>query len=74
MFPSKDTLPENITFHHQNLLEPFPDEYLGKYDVANVRVMIVALSANEWEVAVRNIMTILSASFPRSAPLIQHLS
>ncbi|KAJ5218125.1 uncharacterized protein N7498_000224 [Penicillium cinerascens] len=55
MFPSK----ENISFHHQNLLELFPDEYLGKYDVANVRVMIAALSSNEWEVAVRNIITLL---------------
>ncbi|KAJ5657895.1 uncharacterized protein N7484_001544 [Penicillium longicatenatum] len=59
MFPSKDALPDNITFHHQNLLVPFPDEYLEKYDVVNVRVMVVALSSNEWEPAVRNMMTLL---------------
>ncbi|CAI7611681.1 unnamed protein product [Penicillium glandicola] len=59
MFPHKDALPENITFHHQNLLEPFPDEYLGEYDVVNVRVMVVALSYDEWEPAVRNLMTLL---------------
>ncbi|KAJ5144976.1 hypothetical protein N7448_002368 [Penicillium atrosanguineum] len=51
MFPSKDALPANIAFHHQNLLLPFPDEYIGKYDVVNVRVMVVALSSNEWEPA-----------------------
>ncbi|KAI3082636.1 hypothetical protein CBS147339_2516 [Penicillium roqueforti] len=59
MFPHKDALPENITFHHQNFLEPFPDEYLGEYDVVNVRVMVVALSSDEWEPAVRNLMTLL---------------
>lgn len=64
MFPHKDALPENITFHHQNFLEPFPDEYLGEYDVVNVRVMVVALSSDEWEPAVRNLMTLLSTEFP----------
>ncbi|KAJ5808619.1 hypothetical protein N7474_009888 [Penicillium riverlandense] len=59
MFPSKDALPANITFYQQNLLEPFPHEYLGKYDVVNVRVMVVVLSSNEWEPAVRNMMTLL---------------
>ncbi|KAJ5816423.1 hypothetical protein N7447_008656 [Penicillium robsamsonii] len=59
MFPSKDALPENITFHHQNFLEPFPEEYLGEYDVVNVRVMVAALSHDEWEPAVQNLMTLL---------------
>jgi hypothetical protein len=63
-------LPDNITFHHQNLLVPFPDEYLEKYDVVNVRVMVVALSSNEWEPTVRNMMTLLSAMSPSSNPLI----
>jgi hypothetical protein len=69
MFPSKDALPENIAFHDQNLLEPFPDEYLERYDVVNVRVMVVALSSNEWEPAVRNMMTLLSAKFSTQNPL-----
>jgi hypothetical protein len=64
MFPRGNELPENITFHHQNLLEPFPDEYIGDYDVVNVRVMVVALSSDEWEPAVRNLMTLLSTEFP----------
>ncbi|KAG0158081.1 hypothetical protein PDIDSM_5594 [Penicillium digitatum] len=59
MFPGKNARPENITFHHQNFLEPFPDEYLGAYDVVNVRLMVVALSYDEWEPAVRNLMTLL---------------
>ncbi|KAJ5903561.1 hypothetical protein N7504_005944 [Penicillium tannophilum] len=59
MFPSKDALPENISFHHQDLLLPFPDDFLGTYDLVNVRVMVVALSSHEWEPAVRNLMTLL---------------
>lgn len=66
MFPSKDALPENISFHHQDLLLPFPDDLLGTYDVVNVRVMVVALSSHEWEPAVRNLMTLLSAKSPNS--------
>ena len=56
---SRDHLPGNIHFHHQNFLEPFPEEFLGKYDVVNVRVMVVALSSDEWGPAVRNLMTLL---------------
>ena len=69
MFPRKDALPDNITFHHQNLLEPFPDEYLGEYDVVNVRLMMVALSSDEWEPAVRNLVTLLSTEFPNLASI-----
>ena len=68
MFPGKNARPENITFHHQNFLEPFPDEYLGAYDVVNVRLMVVALSYDEWEPAVHNLMTLLSTNPPSSDP------
>jgi hypothetical protein len=56
---SRDHLPGNIHFHHQNFLEPFPEEFLGKYDIVNVRVMVLALSSDEWGPAVRNLMTLL---------------
>ncbi|GLI77748.1 hypothetical protein PoHVEF18_006042 [Penicillium ochrochloron] len=59
LLPDKSSLPENITFYLQNLLQPFPEQFIGKYDVVNVRVMVVALSSNEWEPAVRNLMTLL---------------
>ncbi|KAL2838174.1 S-adenosyl-L-methionine-dependent methyltransferase [Aspergillus pseudoustus] len=56
---SRDGLPGNIKFYHQNFLEPFPEEFRGKYDVINVRVMVVALAADEWAPAVRNLITLL---------------
>lgn len=59
MFPKQAALPENITFYPQNLLLPFPEEFLGKYDVVNVRLMLAALSSDEWEPAIRNLMTLL---------------
>lgn len=59
MFPVPTELRSNISFHEQNLLEKFPAEYLGKYDVVNVRLMVAALSSAEWGPAVKNIMTLL---------------
>ncbi|BCS17813.1 class I SAM-dependent methyltransferase [Aspergillus puulaauensis] len=56
---SRDNLPGNIKFHYQNFLQPFPEEVLGKYDLVHVRVMVLALSSDEWEPAVRNLMTLL---------------
>lgn len=56
---NRENLPGNIEFHNQNFLEPFGEHFLGKYDVVNVRVMVVALSSDEWEPAVRNLMTLL---------------
>lgn len=59
LFPDASTLPENITFYLQNFLLPFPEQFIGNYDVVSVRVMVVALSSDEAEPAVRNLMTLL---------------
>jgi len=56
---NRDKLPGNIKFRYQNFLQPFPEELLGKYDLVHVRVMVLALSSDEWEPAVRNLMTLL---------------
>lgn len=49
----------NITLYEHNLLNAFPEEFIGTYDVVHVRLMIVALSFNQWEAAVRNLITLL---------------
>ncbi|KAI2790288.1 hypothetical protein POX_d05797 [Penicillium oxalicum] len=49
----------NLSFHLQNVLQPFPEEFVGKYDVVNVRLLAVALSSNEWPTAVRNVVALL---------------
>ncbi|KAI2787715.1 hypothetical protein POX_f08090 [Penicillium oxalicum] len=59
MFPAKDSLPSNITLFEQNMLESFPTQFRGFYDVVNVRLMIVALSSDQWGTAVQNLMTLL---------------
>ncbi|KAB8297397.1 hypothetical protein EYC80_002740 [Monilinia laxa] len=59
MFPNRAAIPANITLCEHNLLDAFPEEFLGKYDVVNVRLMIVALSFDQWEPAVRNLITLL---------------
>ncbi|KAM0148651.1 hypothetical protein ACHAPG_009887 [Botrytis cinerea] len=58
-FPSRAAIPANITLYEHNLLDAFPEEFIGKYDVVNVRLMIVALSFNQWEPAVRTLITLL---------------
>lgn len=59
MFPNDTGLPSNVSFRFQNLLGKFHPEYIGTYDVVNVRVMVLALSSHEWEPAIRNLMTLL---------------
>ncbi|THV43789.1 hypothetical protein BGAL_0923g00010 [Botrytis galanthina] len=59
MFPDRAAIPANITLYEHNLLHAFPGEFIGKYDVVNVRLMIVALSFDQWEPAVRNLITLL---------------
>lgn len=35
--------PENFNFVQQNLLEKLPEQYLGKFDLVHVRLLIAAL-------------------------------
>ncbi|KAJ5368345.1 uncharacterized protein N7496_008105 [Penicillium cataractarum] len=49
-------IPSNVSFYQHNLLEPFPTEFLGQYDVVNARALVVALSHDEWEPALRNLI------------------
>lgn len=60
-YPPPSKLPANITLHKhsQNVLEPFPTEFQGKFDVVHVRLLLFALKANEWDRAVANASTLL---------------
>ncbi|KFZ25185.1 hypothetical protein V502_00317 [Pseudogymnoascus sp. VKM F-4520 (FW-2644)] len=58
-FPDPKDTPSNMTFRVQDLLQPFADELLGKYDVIHIRFMCFALSRNEWEQAVKNLVALL---------------
>ncbi|OOQ82172.1 hypothetical protein PEBR_41904 [Penicillium brasilianum] len=59
MFFKDTTIPSNVSFYQHNLLEPFPTKFIGQYDVVNARALVVALSHDEWEPALRNLTTLL---------------
>ncbi|KAF5975603.1 methyltransferase domain-containing protein [Fusarium coicis] len=58
-FYDPDSLPENVKLQRGNVLEPFPQEYLGMYDVAHAKLLYAALKKDEWLQAVKNLKTLL---------------
>ncbi|KAF2669193.1 hypothetical protein BT63DRAFT_455169 [Microthyrium microscopicum] len=58
-FPSPSTLDHNIRFFEKNCLEPFAEEFLGKYDAVHVRLLMYSLKEEDWAPAVRNLTTLL---------------
>jgi hypothetical protein len=44
-------------------LEPFPEQYLGTFDVVHVRLLVLALTVEQVGVAAGNLVRLLSTSF-----------
>lgn len=59
-FPPAEDLPSNIRLREWDVLAPMPVEYWNRYDIVNVRALVVALGDDEWKIAVRNLVLILS--------------
>ncbi len=57
-FPSEHL--EEFTYRVQNMLEPFPAEVRGTYDLVHVRLMVAALPVGAVEKAVKNLAELLS--------------
>ncbi|KAI0124803.1 S-adenosyl-L-methionine-dependent methyltransferase [Xylariales sp. AK1849] len=58
-FPPEKTLPHNTRLSFGNILEPFPSELHGKYDVVHVRLLMFGLKTDQWDFACRNLTTLL---------------
>jgi chemotaxis methyl-accepting protein methylase len=58
-FPAESALPSNAKFLNHNVLTPFPKELHGTFDFVHVRLLIVALKAGDWEIALRNLHQLL---------------
>ena len=61
-FPSPEALAKgvDISFLKQNILEPFPSEFNGYFDIAHLRLLILALaSPPQWADAITNVLPIL---------------
>ena len=63
-FPSNHDSSFNYVQH--NVLRPFPDEHLGKYDLVHARLLIAALKEDEIPIALENVLELLGTrkSFP----------
>ncbi|KAL2006099.1 hypothetical protein VTN00DRAFT_9753 [Thermoascus crustaceus] len=65
-FPSDaDAGARNIHFSVQNILEPFPDKHRNRYDLVNVRLMVVALREVDYRAVVANLVTLLKVNVAR---------
>jgi SAM-dependent methyltransferase len=51
---------KNITFFHQDITEPFPDELLGTFDLVNLAFLCYALTEQGWKRTLQNIYHLLS--------------
>ncbi|KAF5026510.1 hypothetical protein F66182_1370 [Fusarium sp. NRRL 66182] len=54
-FLSSTVLPPNVRLSSGDLLKPFPQELQGQYDLVHARLLMIALKADEWEVAAQNL-------------------
>jgi hypothetical protein len=48
-----------INFSEHDILTPFPEEHLGKYDVVRLRLLVKALRGVDVERAVRNLAALI---------------
>ncbi|KAL5603990.1 hypothetical protein FOVSG1_006740 [Fusarium oxysporum f. sp. vasinfectum] len=58
-FLSPQDLPPNVKLSFGNILDPFPPELLGKYDLVHVRLLMFALKADQWLPTAANLRTLL---------------
>ncbi|KAF4964598.1 hypothetical protein FSARC_7504 [Fusarium sarcochroum] len=58
-FLPSENLPSNVKLYFGDVFKPFPQELIGQYDLVHVRLLMVALKADEWEPAARNLKTLL---------------
>ncbi|KAI9440859.1 S-adenosyl-L-methionine-dependent methyltransferase [Lactarius indigo] len=50
---------DKITFFEHDVTKPFPDEMLGTFDLVNMSLMCLALTAQGWKPALQNLRNLL---------------
>jgi SAM-dependent methyltransferase len=58
-FRPKDKLPANVKLQCGDARSPFPEELHGQYDVVHVRLVVLALKADEWAKVAANLLPLL---------------
>ncbi|KAH7182090.1 hypothetical protein DER46DRAFT_654246 [Fusarium sp. MPI-SDFR-AT-0072] len=59
-FHDPASLPANVKLQYGTVLEPFPKECLGTYDLVHVKLLYAALKKDEWLQAMKNLKTLLN--------------
>ncbi|KAK3315826.1 hypothetical protein B0H66DRAFT_271949 [Apodospora peruviana] len=58
-FPPSEARPSNVSLHEHNVTEPFPEEYIGSFDLVAVRLITAGLRGDDWTKAVKNVESLL---------------
>ncbi|KAF2007277.1 hypothetical protein P154DRAFT_480012 [Amniculicola lignicola CBS 123094] len=58
-FQAKDTLPQNVTLGFGDFKMPIPEELKGKYDLINIRLIVISMGVGVWESTLRNVLGLL---------------
>ncbi|KAF2021948.1 hypothetical protein BU24DRAFT_417593 [Aaosphaeria arxii CBS 175.79] len=58
-FMDKDALPSNVTLQLGDFKKPFPEELHGKYDMINIRLIVISMGNDVWNSTLRNVLTLL---------------
>lgn len=60
-----------IQFSVHDITKPFPKEYLNRYDLVHVRLLVAAIDESDYQAVIANVQSILS-KFPKFGPSILH--
>jgi len=58
--PPQARLPSNVRFRQYNLLEDPPNDMVGRYDIINIRHVILVIKDDDPTLAVKNLIKMLS--------------
>lgn len=58
-FLPADSLPPNVTLGFGDFKKPIPEELHGKFDLVNIRLIIITMGEGVWESTLRNVLTLL---------------
>jgi len=56
----KEWIPENMHLTEQDIFKPFPEEYLGAYDIVNLRFALCFVNNIDAEPLLENLISLLS--------------
>lgn len=67
-YPPKEFVPPNMTLHTMDILSKIPDELVGAFDVAHIRMMVSIVQGGDPGPILAKAMTMLSERSSRSIP------